>query len=230
MTTAHLNGHHRKTLDRIFTHPAPHNIEWHDVISLLNHLGTATERHGGGYNVAIGAESLILARPHGHDVVDDELRHLSGFLTNAGLAPTGAPPPGEPGLSDGWVVLIDHQQARLFAPGADPATPLVIRPDDGDGSRRRLEHRQGNDDHDGGHASEDEGYYRRIAADLADAPRIVVLSNGKGRANAGEYLIAYVQRHFPALAARIVASGTIDISKTSDGEAVAAGHALLIAA
>jgi hypothetical protein len=230
MTTAHLNGHHRKTLAGIFTHPAPHNIEWHDVISLLDNLGTATERHGGGYTVAIGAEHMTLVRPHGHDVVDDELRHLRAFLTKAGLAPAGGPVQSLHDLADGWIVLIDHHQARLYAPGGDHAAPLVIRPDDDDGSRRRLEHKQGNDDHDGGHMREDDGYYQRIAADLADAPRIVVLSDGKGRANAGAYLIAYVRRHCPAIAAHIVAVDTIDIAHTSDAQAVAAGHALLKAA
>ena len=230
MTTAHLNGHHRKTLAAIFTHPAPHNIEWHDVISLLGHIGVVTEHHGGGYTVAMGEEHLALTRPHGHDVIDDELRHVRAILSRVGLAPTGAQAPVAPVISDGWIVLIDHHQARLFAPGGDHAVPLVIHPHDDDGSRRRVEHKQGNDDHDGGHASEDEDYYRRIAADLADAPRIVVLTDGKGRASAGEYLVAYVQRHFPALAERIVATDTVDISKTSDGEAIAAGHALLLAA
>ena len=235
MTTSHLNGHHRKTLAAIFAHPVPHNIEWHDVLSLLDNLGTTTARHGGGHTVTIGAEQMILARPHGHDVVDDELRHLRVFLTRAGLAPADAipsslPPQAVHAAPDGWIVMIDHHQARLYAPGGDHTEPLVIRPDDDDGSRRRVEHKQGNDDHDGGHAQEDDAFYMRIAADLAEAPRIVVLSDGKGRASAGEYLVAYVQRHFPAIAAHIVATDTVDISKTSDAEAVAAGLALLLAA
>ena len=232
MTGSHLNGHHRKTLAAIFTHPAPHNIEWHDVISLLETLGTMTDRHSGGHTVTIGAESMIVVRPHGLDVVDDELRHLRGFLTKAGLAPTGAVAAGAASsdVSDAWIVLIDHHQARLYAPGGDRVVPFVIHPNDDDGSRRRVDHKQGNDDHDGGHAREDDGYYQRIAADLTDAARIVVLSDGKGRASAGAYLVDYVQRHFPLLAGHIVATDTIDISKTSDAEAVAAGHALLQAA
>jgi len=231
MTTPHLNGHHRVTMAAIFSHPAAHNVEWHDVLSLLNHLGTATPRHGGGYAVVIGDEQTTLAHPHGHDVVDEEMRHLRAFMTKVGLNPDGAAVASPAALPNNWaIVMIDHHQAWLFSPdskGGDHAALHVIRPNDDDGSRRRVDHKQGNDDHDGGRASEDDGYYHRIATQLAAAQRVVVLSDGKGRSSAGEYLIDYVKRHDPALALRIIASDKIDISQTSDNEAVAAGLALL---
>jgi hypothetical protein len=30
-----LDGHHRATVEKIFRHPAGHNLQWHDVLSLL---------------------------------------------------------------------------------------------------------------------------------------------------------------------------------------------------
>lgn len=231
MTTPHLNGHHSKTLAAIYSHPAPHNIEWHDVLSLLNCLGTATPRHGGGYTVVIGDEQVMLAHPHGHDLGDDEMRQLRTFLTKAGLSPDGQADAHPAALPNHWgIVMIDHHQARLFSPGSkggDHAELHIIRPNDDDGSRTRIDHKQGNDDHDGGRASEDDGYYHRIVTELAAAERVVVFSDGKGRSSAGEYLIDYVKKHDPALAARIIASEKVDISQTSDNEAVAAGLALL---
>lgn len=237
MTAPHLNGHHTKTLASLFIHPASHNVEWHDVLSLLNHVGTATERHGGGYAVAIGNDTITLGRPHGHDLVDDELRHLRTFLTKAGLSPDGPPddageqPPRLPADPEDWaIVLIDHHQARLFSRGevgGRHAALHIIRPNDDDGSRRSVTHRQGNDDHDGGRASEDDDYYHRIAHELASTQRVVVYSDGKGRSNAGEYLIAYVNRHDPALAARIIANEPCDIAHMSDDQVVAGGLALL---
>lgn len=241
MTMAiHLNGHHRKTLAGIFRHPASHNVEWHDVLSLLNYLGSVSERHSGGYEVTIGADHADLGRPHGKDLTGDEVRHLSSFLTTAGITPADL---SDTDLSDGalapaeddhtaqpCIVLIDHQQARLFRPdgeGQDPAPPRVLKPEDADGSARRLEHRQGNDDHDGGHAAEEDSYYERIAVDLKTAQQIVVLSDGKGRSNAGGYLVAYLERNHPGIAARIVVTDRVDISHLSDGEVVAKGVALL---
>ena len=37
---AHLNNHHRDTLQQIFQHPTSHNIEWPAVLSLLEAVGT----------------------------------------------------------------------------------------------------------------------------------------------------------------------------------------------
>jgi hypothetical protein len=241
MTSVHLNGHHRKTLAGIFVHPAPHNVEWHDVLSLLQNLGTVTDRHNGGIDVTIGDHTVILERPKGHDLEGDQLRGLKTFLTTAGLSPDedGTPrqaetPAGVEKVSwpakETWIVLIDHHQSRLFKVGDDrhgAAAPIVLVPDDADGSRRRIEHRQGNADHDGGHASEDVAYYERISNDVAGAERIVVLSDGKGRSSAGEYLVDYLKRNHAGIAKRIVATDRVDISHLSDGQIVAAGLGLL---
>lgn len=231
----HLNGHHRKTLASIFRHPTSHNVEWHDVLSLLNNLGSASERHGGGYDITIGAEHLALGRAHDHDLAGDELSHLRDFLTRAGLSEAGltteeTSQAKQDQLDGQCIVLIDHHQARLFGLGgedSDPATPQVIKPEDPDGSHRRIEHKQGDDDHDGGHAAEEDGYYERISAKLQAARHIVVFSDGKGRSNAGTYLIDYLKSHHAALADRIVASERVDIAHLSDGEIVATGLALL---
>jgi len=232
MTTIHLNGHHRKALASIFRHPASHNVEWHDVLSLLNHVGTTSDRHGGGYDVTIGADHVGLPPAHGKNLTEEELRDLRSFLTKAGLSPDSGSDDAvvEHPLDHQCIVLIDHQQARLFGlggAGGDPSAPRVLTPDDPDGSLRRIEHKQGNDDHDGGHAEEEDGYYERVSVDLKPAERIVVFSDGQGRSNAGAYLVDYLQRHHPAIAKRIVATERVDIAHLSDGEIIAAGAGLL---
>lgn len=235
MASAHLNGHHRKTLASIFRHPASHNVEWHDVLSLLQSVGTVNERHNGGFDLSIGDHAIVIERPKGHDLEGDQLRALKKFLGLVGLSPdeSGMTNPSDtPADADKrtWIVLIDHHQARLFHVGEDQhaaSAPIVLVPDDDDGSRRRIEHRQGNDDHDGGHASEDASYYERICGGIAGADRIVVLSDGKGRSSAGEYLIDYIKRKHAGIAQRIVATERVDISHLTAGEIVAAGLALL---
>ena len=37
-----LDGHHRATVERIFSHPVSHNIQWHDVLSLLESVAAVT--------------------------------------------------------------------------------------------------------------------------------------------------------------------------------------------
>lgn len=229
MTNVHLNGHHRKTLASIFGHPASHNVEWHDVLSLLTHVGAVTERHGGSYDVAIGAEPVVLSRPHGKDLAGDELRNLQAFLTRAGLSPDDHPADAvAETVAAPCIVMIDHHQARLFGLDDDAATPRVFKPADAAGAARRIAHKQGSEDHDGGHAAEEDAYYERIAVELKkSAHEIVVFSDGHGRSNAGSYLIDYLERHHPDIDERIVASERVDISHLSDGEIVAAGLALV---
>ena len=40
----HLSGHHRDTLLQIFQKKTNHNVEWHDVVSLLAEVGSIEEQ------------------------------------------------------------------------------------------------------------------------------------------------------------------------------------------
>jgi hypothetical protein len=65
---AHLSSHHRDTIAKIFSHPASGNIEWRQVLSLLENLGTTTEERNGKFKVALGPETEVLERPRGKDI------------------------------------------------------------------------------------------------------------------------------------------------------------------
>lgn len=233
MTSTHLNGPHRKTLARIFAHPAGHNVEWHDVLSLLRHVGTVTDRHGGGHDVTIAGEITRLGAQNGHDMTPGDMRDLRSFLARSGFTDAGMADgePDAPAAHTNCTVLIDHHEARLFGldASAAPSQPRVLKPEDADGANRRVEHKQGQDDHDGGHGLEEDAWYERIAAELQPAQRIVVLSDGKGRSNAGSYLATYLKRRHAALAARVIAVQRVDIGHLSDGEVAAMGRDLLAA-
>jgi hypothetical protein len=49
---AHLSSHHRDTIQKIFRHPVSGNIEWREVLSLLQYLGTTAEERNGKFTVA----------------------------------------------------------------------------------------------------------------------------------------------------------------------------------
>jgi hypothetical protein len=88
----HLNGRHRDTLRRIFEHPTSHNLEWREVTSLLDAVGTVTV-HGSRVTVQIGNERESLERPSNKypdrkDVDAQMIVDLRRILRNAGYEPS----------------------------------------------------------------------------------------------------------------------------------------------
>ena len=83
----HLSHHHRQTVDKIFRHPASGNLEWRQVLSLLEQIANTTEEHNGKVKVALGSETLILHPPRGKDIDTQMVVDLRRILTEAGLRP-----------------------------------------------------------------------------------------------------------------------------------------------
>jgi hypothetical protein len=88
----HLDGRHRDTLRRIFAHPTSHNVEWREVTSLLDAVGTVTV-HGNRVTVQIGNERQSLERPSGKypdrkDIDVQMIVDLRRILRNAGYEPS----------------------------------------------------------------------------------------------------------------------------------------------
>jgi hypothetical protein len=91
----HLNNHHRDTVAKIFSHPASGNIEWHQVLSLLETIGTATEERNGKIKVTLGPETEVLHPPRGKDIDVQMVLDLRRMLKQAGFAPGGEATPDE---------------------------------------------------------------------------------------------------------------------------------------
>jgi hypothetical protein len=80
----HLSGHHRDTLLQIFEQKTNHNVEWHDVVSLLGAVGSVEQQHDDMFVFRIGDETQVLQRPGGKDIDGQQLVDLRRILTSAG--------------------------------------------------------------------------------------------------------------------------------------------------
>jgi hypothetical protein len=85
---ADLNHHHRVTLDKIFRHPLSGNVEWRQVLSLLEAVGTTTQEHNGKVKVELGGQTEVFQPPEGKDVDRELIVDLRRMLTYAGLEPS----------------------------------------------------------------------------------------------------------------------------------------------
>jgi hypothetical protein len=82
-----LSNRHRDALGKIFDRPSSGNVEWQEVLALLEAVGDVVEESNGRYRVTLGAETEVFDRPHGKDVDVQVLVDLRRMLRNAGLEP-----------------------------------------------------------------------------------------------------------------------------------------------
>ena len=88
---AKLDNHHRNTVRKLFEHPPSRNIEWREIESLLEAVGTVTRKANGKLLVSVGPETEVLHPPHGKDVDRQMIVDLRRMLENAGYSPDHLP-------------------------------------------------------------------------------------------------------------------------------------------
>lgn len=82
-----VSNRHRDTLEKIFEHPSSGNVEWRQVCSLLEAVGTVVQEPNGKLRVTLGPETEVITPPRGKDVDTQLLIDLRRMLRSAGLHP-----------------------------------------------------------------------------------------------------------------------------------------------
>lgn len=82
-----LDHHHRVTLRKIYLHPINHNIQWHDVRSLLGRFGEVHETHRGNWAVTVNGETVSFGSTRSRDLTEDQVLKVRNFLRMVGLTP-----------------------------------------------------------------------------------------------------------------------------------------------
>jgi stalled ribosome rescue protein Dom34 len=108
------------------------------------------------------------------------------------------------------IVWIDHHEARVFHFNVSEVDRLVLHPQH---PTRHIHHKANSIG--SGHAAEDQDFLQRVAETIADAGAVLIA----GPANAKTELVKHIERHAPALSAKIVGVETVD--HPTDGELVA---------
>jgi hypothetical protein len=80
-----LDHHHRLTVQKIYGHPLNHNIQWHDVLSLLARFGEVHETHRGNWAVTVDGETVSFGSTRPRDLTEDQVVKVRSFLRSVGL-------------------------------------------------------------------------------------------------------------------------------------------------
>jgi hypothetical protein len=214
-----LSGHHRRTYEAIIRHPAAHNLEWHDVRSLLAALADVTEMHDGALRVTRNGQMLTLHAPKHKDTPDEVVRDIRRFLEQSGEI--GIPPPVAPGVH--LLVVIDHHEAKVYRAEMTGAAPQRLVPYDPHGFREHL-HSQA-EEPDGKRKPERKSYYEAVAATLRGADRILIFGSGIGESSAMEQLLSDLKQNHRDVADHVVGSIVIDGHHPTEGQLLARARA-----
>ncbi|MCG6858023.1 MAG: type II toxin-antitoxin system HicA family toxin [Salaquimonas sp.] len=84
-----MNAKYEKTLERIFTNPAPADIKWRDIETMLVSLGAGIkEGRGSRITVRLNGRRAVFHRPHPKPDTDKgAVKTLRQFLIDAGIKP-----------------------------------------------------------------------------------------------------------------------------------------------
>ncbi len=206
---------HRRTVEALFRHPTPQNLEWMDVVALFESIGTVRRRANGKLVFELAGERLVIQKAHEKELSSLEVVSLRQFLERAGWSPQAAYPEAarrdvEPAT---LMVVVDHHGARIYriVPGSGEPSPHEIAPYDPHHFMHHLTHKD-QSRQEGQRAPDDPSFYRRIGDALAPAGNIIIVGHGKGRSSAARRLVEYLQTHHRETYARVVSEIDADLS------------------
>jgi hypothetical protein len=217
-------GQKRRTLDAVFRHPLTHNLEWREVIALIDSIGSVTEKHDGEFLLEAGDQRLSVKRPHGKDIEGPDVIALRHFLTRAGWSPEAAPVAEAPSPHLATIIVIDHAGAKIYQvaePDDAIRQPVVVE------ASQHVLHDVDRKQHDADRDEiypQDERFFEAITRAIAPGGQIVIIGHGKGQSNEGDHLRVYLDKHHKAVCARIAREIVADLPSLTTPELLALGR------
>ena len=117
------------------------------------------------------------------------------------------------------LVVIDHQEAKVYRTEVVGAVPERIAPYDPHGHGRHLH--SAHEWTDGKRPPERKSYYEAVAKTLRGAEQVLVFGSGTGRSSAMEQLLADLKDYHPDVAGKIVGSVVVDAHHTTEDQLLA---------
>jgi hypothetical protein len=117
------------------------------------------------------------------------------------------------------LVVIDHQEARVYRTEVSGAGPERISPYDPHGHGRHLH--SALEWTDGKRAPERKSYYEAVAKTLRGAGQVLLFGSGTGRSSAMDQLVADLKAHHPDVAGTIIGAVVVDAHHTTEDQLLA---------
>ena len=127
--------------------------------------------------------------------------------------------PDERGAAPHLLVVIDHQEARVYRTEVHGAIPERIAPYDPHGYGRHLH--SANEWTEGKNQLERKSFYEAVAKTLRGAEQVLLFGSGTGKSSAMEQLLADLKDHHPDVAKKVIGSVVKDAHHTTENQLLA---------
>jgi hypothetical protein len=117
------------------------------------------------------------------------------------------------------LVIIDHQEAKVYRTELSGTVPTRIVPYDPHGFGRHLH--SAHEWTDGKRLPERKSFYEAIVKTLQGAEQILLFGSGTGRSSAMEQLLADLNAHHSNVAAKVIGSVVVDAHHTTEEQLLA---------
>ncbi len=209
----HLSSRSQHIFDQVFQHPLTHNLEWGDVRSLFEDLGTVVDQHNGNMHVTWKGENISFSQNENSTVLSaDEVMRVRHFLTETESRRPSANPRH-------LLVVIDHHEARIFRTELKDGVPETVILHDTDGHKAHVHSAHDFRDHTEGKNYDD--YFEEIAKTLSGSERVLIFGSGKGSSSASHLFAAWLKETDAELFSRVDGPFTVDESHLTDAELLA---------
>ncbi len=212
---------HQATYDKIFQHPAAHNLQWRDVRSMLDSITEVEEEHNGNLRFTRHGETLTIHAPKHKDVSDiHELMKIRHFLERSAV-------PEHQAVADGThlLVVIDHREARIYQTEMHGSVPERIVPYDPHGLRRHLYYVGNEAD---GHQRQPElkSFYEAVAQTIDGAEKILIFGSATGKSSAMDHLMVDLNKNHPDIAQKVIGTVIVNEQHMTEDQLLAQAQAI----
>ena len=121
------------------------------------------------------------------------------------------------------LVVIDHQEARVYRAEVHGTVPESIVPYDPHGHGQHLH--SAHEWTDGKRPPERRSYYEAVAKTLRGAEQVLLFGSGTGRSSVMDQLLADLKDHHPDVAATVIGSVVVDAHHTTENQLLAKARA-----
>ncbi len=190
-----------------------HNLEWKDIESMFESIGTVDHSHNGNIRFTLAGTTKVFQSPSGTaNATEEEIMQLRHFLNESGTSKQKRP-------ENDFLVVIDHNQARIYKTEVKGTVPVLVTPHDHDGQKSHVH--SSHDFRDRAEKPDSNAYFGAIAKQLAQADKILVFGSGVGSSSAMDIFVSWLKNNNKPLSERILRTVQIDQGHMTENELLA---------